>query len=317
MKIFGLNYPLSVKEFREKFATEEACISYLKQCRWPDGFVCPHCEGAKHWYLSKRKLWVCQKCRKETSVTAGTLMHRSHIPIQEWFWAAYLVSTITPGISATQLQRQLGVGAYQTAWFMLKRLRKGMVNESRSLLSGLIEADETFIGGVVKGKKGRGIIADSKVSMVIGAVEITSFVDKSGADREQAKRLRLQHIYHADGKTIQVFLEKNVKKGSLVRTDGWRGYSKTALKSYKHDKQPVGQQPAHQLAPHIHRVFSNLKTWLKGTHHGVHPKYLQEYLDEYVFRFNRRQTPMAAFRTLLGITITKKHAPLSHFVGVK
>lgn len=315
MKKTGLNYPITVKEFRERFATEESCVSYLTQCRWPDGFVCPVCHGSNHWYLSKRRLWVCQKCRKETSPTAGTLMHRTHIPIQEWFWVAYLVSTMTPGLSATQLQRQLGVGSYQTAWFMLKRLRKGMVNESRNLLSGLIEADETFIGGPVKGKKGRGIVADSKVSMVIGAVEITSFTNKNGI-KERAKRLRLQSIKHADEKTIRAFLERNVEKDSTVRTDGWRGYSKTALKVYRHDKQPVGAQSAHLLAPHIHRVFSNLKTWLQGTHHGVHPKYLQEYLDEYVFRFNRRQTPMAAFRTLLGIAANKKPVALSQFVGV-
>jgi len=317
VKTAKLAYPKNVGEFRKRFATEESCIQYLIQCRWSDGFICSQCKGDRYWYRPKRKLLVCQTCRKEISPTAGTLMHRSHLPIQEWFWAAYLVATITPGISATQLQRQLGVGCYQTAWFILKRLRRGMVNECRTPLTGLIEADETFVGGPVKGKKGRGVAKEDNVALVIGAVEIATYIDKKGAKKERAKRLRLQHINQASEKTIHLFLDNNVSKGSLIRTDGWRGYSKTALKNYGHDKRIIGDKPAHQLAPHIHRVFSNLKTWLQGTHHGVHPKYMQEYLDEYVFRFNRRQTPMAAFQTLLGITTSKKPKTLRQIMGVK
>jgi len=313
-----LSYPKTVKEFREQFATEEACIQYLIKCRWPNGFVCPNCAVDRYWYRPKRKLLVCQKCRKEVSPTSGTVMHRSHLPIQEWFWAAYWVATITPGISATQLQRQLGIGCYQTAWFILKRLRRGMVNESRTFLSGMIEADETFVGGPVKGKKGRGIIKDAKIALVIGAVEIATYTNKNGLVRERAKRLRLEHIHQANENTIRQFLNNSVTKATLIRTDGWRGYSKTALKDYNHDKRVIAaDKPAHQLAPHIHRVFSNLKTWLQGTHHGVHPKYLQEYLDEYIFRFNRRQTPMAAFQTLLGISTRKPHKTLRQMVGVK
>ena len=99
-------------------------------------------------------------------------MHRSHIPIQEWFWAAYLVATLTPGISATQLQRQIGIGSYRTAWFMLGRLRNAMVNDSRAKLSGLIEADETLVGGPAKGRRGRGVAQAPNVSLVLGAVEV-------------------------------------------------------------------------------------------------------------------------------------------------
>lgn len=236
-------------------------------------------------------------------------MHGSHVPIQEWFWAAYLVATLTPGISATQLQRQIGIGSYRTAWFMLSRLRKAMVNDSRTQLSGLIEADETLVGGPAKGRKGRGVAQAPNVSLVVGAVEVLTYMDKNGASREKAGRLRLERARHADEKTIETFLSRNAEKGSKIRTDGWRGYSKTALTSYHHEVRVMGAAKAHQLAPHIHRVFSNLKTWLNGTHHGVEPKYLQTYLDEFVFRFNRRKTPMAAFQTLLGIATQKK--PLS------
>ena len=239
-------------------------------------------------------------------------MHRSHVPVQEWFWAAYLVATLTPGISALQLQRQLGLGSYRTAWFMLNRLRKGMVNESRSCLSGIVEADETIIGGPVEGKRGRGVTKETHNSLVVGAVEVVPYVDKKGAACERAGRLRLAVIGSADEETIGNFLSTNVEPESVIRSDGWRGYSKTALKGYVHDKRIVGRpELAHVVAIHIHRVFSNLKTWLAGTHHGVDPAYLSGYLDEYVFRFNRRQTPMAAFQTLLGITSNKKPITLA------
>lgn len=242
---------------------------------------------------------------------AGTLMHRSHIPIQEWFWAAYLVSTLTPGISALQLQRQLGLGSYRTAWFLLGRLRRGMVNDSRTKLEQMVEADETIVGGPAKTMKGRGVIHAKHKSLVVGAVEVKVYKDKKGSFRERAGRVRLDILPNADENNIKTFLIQNVEKEAVIRTDGWRGYSKTALKGFGHEPRVISpEQRAHQLAPHIHRVFSNLKTWLNGTHHGVDPKYLSHYLQEFVFRFNRRQTPMAAFQTLLGITTSKSHVTL-------
>jgi len=161
---------------------------------------------------------------------AGTVMHRSKIPIQEWFWSVYLVATHTPGISAKQLQRQLGISNYETAWYLLQRLRKGMVNGNRAPLDGLIEADETIIGGPAKGMKGRGVTQGVHNSLVIGAVEVMPYVDKKGVGKERAGRLRLDLIDHADEKTIREFLKINVAAGASVRTDGWRGYSRTAYR---------------------------------------------------------------------------------------
>ena len=149
-------YPKDIREFRLRFSTLRACLDYLTQSRWPEGFVCPKCSGKFAWLNAKRYLFECRQCRQQTSPMAGTLMHRSHVPVQEWFWAAYLVATHTPGISAVQLQRQLGISSDTTAWHLLHRLRKGMVNENRSHLSGLIEADETIIGGPAKRKRGTG-----------------------------------------------------------------------------------------------------------------------------------------------------------------
>ncbi len=238
-------------------------------------------------------------------------MHRSHVAITEWFWAAYLVATHTPGISALQLQRQLGLTSNDTTWYMLQRLRKGMVNEKRTPLTGLIEADETFIGGPAKGKRGRGSANADHKALVIGAVEVLQYTDR-GKPKERAGRVRLEMIDHADEETIGAFVRSNIAAASTIRTDGWRGYSESALSGYRHKAQVQGApEKAHQLAPHIHRVFSNLKTWLTGTHHGVEPKYLQGYLDEFVFRFNRRNTPMAAFQTLLGISASKQPITLA------
>lgn len=242
-------------------------------------------------------------------------MHRSHLPLQEWFWAAYLVATHTPGISALQLQRQLGIGGYQNAWHLLHRLRKGMVSDTRTKLNGLVEVDETFIGGPIKGKKGRGVGLSEHKSLVVGAVEVLVYDDAEGKRRERAGRLRITLITDASEESLGIFLTQQVEAGSRVRTDGWKGYSETALADYMHHVRVVGSpQRAHKRFPHIHRVFSNLKTWLIGTHHGVEPKHLPGYLDEFVFRFNRRRTPMAAFQTLLGISAQKKPVTLQNLM---
>jgi len=292
-------FPRTLREFREGFATESACLNYFWESRWPEGFRCPQCGSGKAWPLGKRRVWECQGCGLQISPTAGTLLHRSHFPLREWFWGAYLVATHTPGLSATQLQRQMGC-SYKTAWYLLQRLRRGMVNESRSPLRGRVEADEVIIGGPVRGKTGRGVTKDEKSTLVFGAVEVIVYTDKCGACMEKAGRLRLAVTQRADAISIRRFLSAQVQPGSEIYTDGWKGYSKTALADYRHE---LHQPETHAL--HIHRAFGNLKTWLNGTHHGVDPKYLQNYLDEFVFRFNRRKTPMAAFQTLLGLAAHK------------
>ena len=303
-------YPKDMREFRQRVSSPQACLEYLAQSRWPDGFICPKCSSKSAWLNSKRYVFECRQCGRQTSPLAGTLMHRSHVPIQEWFWAAYLVATHTPGISAVQLQRQLGLSSDTPAWHMLHRLRNGMVNEHRSYLSGLIEADESIIGGPAKRKRGRGVTAAKHKTLIIGAVEVLTYEDKKGQRRERAGRLRLSTLEDAGAVSIREFLTQNVEVGATLRTDGWRGYSDDALVGFRPRVRVVRTpERAHRAAPHIHRVFSNLKTWLTGTHHGVEPTYLQTYLDEFVFRFNRRNTPMAAFQTLRGISARK--APLT------
>jgi hypothetical protein len=300
------DYPKTIMEFAAKFHSDEICYQYLIENRWPDGFTCPQCNNNGGWWLEKYHRFECSSCHRQTSPLAGTLFHGSHLPIRLWFWAAYLVSTHTPGISAVQLQRQLGISKIDTAWFVLHRFREGMVGELRTPLSGIIEADETHIGGPAKGMKGRGVVASPNKSLIVGAVEIVTHKTKNGNTREKAGRLRLQVIRAASEKEIKKFLNHNVTLGSTIKSDGWKGYSHKGLNGYKHLSH-IQQNPqqASELAPHIHRAFSNLKTWINGIHHGVDPKYLQSYLDEFVFRYNRREYPMSSFRSLLTIMVSK------------
>ena len=184
-----------------------------------------------------------------------------------------------------------------------------MVHEGRSPLEGRIEVDEVILGGPVPGKAGRGVTKAEHSTLVFGAVEVIAYRDKHGDPLERAVRLRLALTERADAASIRSFLTRNTKPGSVINTNGWKGYSKTALAGFRHE---LNDPETHAL--HIHRAFGHLKAWLNGTHHGVDPKYLQHYLDEFVFRFNRRNTPMAAFQTLLGLASQQNHVSLKAMV---
>jgi transposase-like protein len=278
-------------EFQERFATEGACLAYLAASRWPHGFVCPGCGGGEAWVLARRHLWECAECRLQTSVTAGTVMHGTRTPLRTWFWAAYLVATHHPGISAKQLQRQLGLSRYETAWLILQKLRRAMVAPERGPLKGEVEVDEFFIGGPEEGLRG-GRQRGKKVLVGI-AIEVR------GAG---SGRVRLQVLPDASGDSLGPFVQSTTAAGAIVHTDGWRGYLGLSKLGYEH--RPRKQQtvaPGEHLLPRAHRAVSNLKAWMHGTHRGVGDEHLPVYLDEYVFRHNRRHTPMAAFQTLLGL----------------
>ncbi len=275
------DFPKTIFEFQKQFPTEEAQLGFLIRSRWPDGFACPRCGHKEYYWKAARRLLQCKKCDYQTSVTAGTIMHRSKMPLSLWFYAAYFVTTHTPGMSALQFQRQVGLSNYETAFTMLHKLRSAMVRPGRSKLSELVEIDEAYIGAEIHGPPGRG--AKGK-AIVIGAVDIRG---------KYANRVRLKVIPNVTSATLLSFIKSNVEEGSTIKTDEWVGYSGLNKVGYKH--VVTGE------LTHIHRVIGNLKTWLRGTHHGVSPQHLQAYLNEFTFRFNRRKTPMAAFQTVLGL----------------
>jgi transposase-like protein len=284
------DWPATIMDFQERFATEAACLEYLVASRWPEGFCCPACGGGRAWVLERRHLWECAYCHQQTSVTAGTVMHGTRTPLRVWFWAAYLVATHHPGISAKQFQRQLGLSRYETAWLILQKLRRAMVAPEREPLKDEVEVDEFFLGGLQEGQKGgrqRG-----KKALCGVAVEVRG---------HGSGRVRLAVLPDASGRSLGAFVKQTTAAEAIVHTDGWQAYRVLGALGYRHHRRSQMGQPGQQLLPRAHRAVSNLKAWMHGTHRGVGDPHLQVYLDEYVFRHNRRRTPMAAFQTLLGL----------------
>ena len=283
-------FPASLAEFQAQFSTEEARGAYLAKSRWPDGFSCLRCQGKAAFSLTHRRLIQCKACGYQVSVTAGTILHGTRTPLVQWFRAAYLMTTLTPGISALQLQRQLGLASYQTAWMLLHKLRRATVHPARARLRGQVEVDDAYLGGKEEEVVGRQVVTKSPV-----AVAVESLGDASG-------RLRLRALGDVSGASLLAFVRDTVEPGATVHTNGWSGYEGLGKAGYKHRVRPMkGAKDPAKILRHAHRVISNLKAWLQGTHHGVSPKHLQPYLDEFAFRFNRRRTPLAAFQALLGI----------------
>lgn len=283
------DFPKSELEFHQWFPNEEACIKYLYDSRWPDGFVCPICGDQEAYYISSRKLFECKTNGHQTSLTSGTAMHGSHEPLLKWFFAAYHITTETPGISAVQLQRQLGLKRYETVFNMLHKLRSSMVNPERTKIKGNVEVDETYIGGpTTGGKRGRG----TEKAIVVVAVE---------RKNNHAGRVRLRHIEDVRESSLIEFIKNIIEKDSTIITDEFPSYRNINRYGYNHEIE--------EKLPLAHLVISNLKTWIKGTFHGVSDKHLQAYLNEFTFRFNRRKTPMAAFQRILGLATNVKDWP--------
>ena len=323
--------PQSLPEFQRVFPDEHACIDYMICKRWPNGFVCPRCgeteetAGPPYTFKNRPTVLRCRSCKENTRLTADTVMNRSKQPICTWFWGAFLVTGLTPGMSAVQFQKMLGIGRYETAFQMLHKLRAAMVRPGRSVIGQKfpVEVDETFVGGATQGE-GRG---KHHKTLVAGAVEVMprKGVKWRGKDPNilggslpkhkgghgrgiVAGRIRLQVVPDRKRETLEAFVVENVEEDATVQTDGWIGYTELEKLGYRHKALAVKGDHAKtgQHLPMIHIAFGNLDTWLLGTHHGVSPQHLQAYLNEFVFRFNRRFWPMAAFDSVLKIAAEVK-----------
>ena len=273
------DYPKTFEEFLGRFATEEDCVKYIRAVRWPGGFSCPHCGATTCWEMKRRYYLRCSDCRRETSVTAGTVFEDTRKPLRLWFHVMWFMMAQKTGVSAKNLQESMGFGSYQTIWAWLHKLRSVMVRPGREQLGGAVEVDEAYLGGKTTGKRGRG--ADGKVLVAV-AVE--------GVD-ERLGRVRFRCIKDASAASLIPFVTDHVQHGSEVVTDGWRAYRSIASKGYRH--HPISKRQAtdsgEELLPHVHLVISLLRRWLRGTHQdAVTPTHLSAYLDEFAFRFNRR-----------------------------
>ena len=272
-------YPETMQEFMDQFSTEEACRQYLHNVRWVDGFVCPKCSHNQAWKLG-RNISKCKKCSSDISVTASTIFHGRHLSLRLWFQALWLVVSQKNGVSALGLSRTLGIQE-KTGLKLLRKIRTAMVRVGREQLSGLVEVDEVFIGGVKPGIRGRG---------ALGKVLILVAVEDKG--KKGFGRIRIEIISDASAATLKVAIQKMVAPGSKIRTEQWKGYTPAALEGYEHivmKRQSL--EPGEDPTPLVHRIAALLKRWLLGTHHGrVSGIHLASYLDEFVFRFNRRKS---------------------------
>ena len=268
------NYPRNIIEFEKRFNSEKECRKYLYSIRWPEGLKCPKCLHSKVW-MTKHGLYRCSRCRYEISVTAGTIFQDTKKPLQMWFRAIWHVTNQKHGISALGLQRALGIGSYHTAWEWLYRLRHAMVRPGRDRISGIIEVDETYIGGKRTGKRGRG--ADGKFLVVIAAQ----------IDGKRIGRIRLKCVPDASGDSLNPAIKETIEPGSTVMTDGWEGYSQVKKFGYTHKIVKKEGFVGKNLLPKCNTVAALLKRWLLGTHQG-RAQHLDYYLDEFTFRFNRR-----------------------------
>lgn len=283
VKASAADYPRTFADFLARFDSEEACREYVEDVRWRDGFVCPKCGAAESYWRMGSGLRRCTACRARTSATAGTIFDKTRYPLRTWFHVIWHVVGQKNGVSALGLKNELGFGSYQTAWVWMHKLRRAMVNPSRDMLGGsgkTVEIDETFVGGIrTQVRGGRSPLGKAVVAIAV----------EGGGTR--AGRLRLARLPNTQRDTLTDFVLENIERESIVHTDNWAGYSGIGQHAYFHTITNMSAEgpEGHVSMPHAHRVASLLKRWLLGTHQGgMSREQLDYYLDEFVFRFNRR-----------------------------
>ena len=303
----GTHYPRSIGEFHAWFPTDADCLDYLEWLRWPGGFVCPTCSELGGWRLGDGR-FECFRCSWRRSVTAGTIFDRTRTPLTVWFTACWYFATGKDGISALSLKRTLEMGSYQTAWAMLHRIRSALVRPGRDRLSGKVQVDETYIGGHEPGLAGGR--AKGKKTLTGIAVEVH--------EPKGFGRCRMAPLADLSAPTLHAFVKDHVEPGSVVITDGWTGYEGLMELGYGHDRrtqraaQARGEDPQ-ALLPGPHRIASLTKRWLLGTHQGsVSDEHLPSYLNEFVFRFNRRTSRSRGMLFYRVMELAVGHAPVRY-----
>jgi transposase-like protein len=270
---------LSLEEFQEKFASEEACLEYLFRIRWPEDYNCPRCGDGRYYFHRTRHLYECKACRYQVSLTAGTIFHGTRTPLRKWYWMIFLMARPKSGVSMQSLQKMLKIKSYKTAWLMGHKIRKAMGDRDAPYkLAGLVEMDDSYFGGSKPGKEGRGALDKAKV--------VVSVEDRG----RKAGFAKMSMVDGMSGKDIGRVAGLHLTDNSKVKTDGWAGYrSALKKKNVEHEYVVVGSgKEASRLLPWVHTMLANIKGNIRGIHKGVSQKHLQRYLDEFCYRFNRR-----------------------------
>lgn len=280
--------------WQQQFNTEQDCLNHLKQLKWPNGFACPRCAHDKGTELHCRQLTECDRCHKQTSITSGTLFHSSNLPLLKWFWALYFIGSDKGSISALRLSKLIEVN-WRTARLILTKVRASMGHrDSLYRLSGTIELDDAFIGGKHKGKRGRG--AQGKTPVLIACEN----------RQKKAGFIAMKAVNAVNFKNVDDFVKHHLLAGQNVRTDAFRGLN-IINKTQQHESKVTPSDKVDEWLPWVHIAIGNLKAFLLGTFHGVTGKYLQEYLDEFCYRFNRRFVEKQIPNRLLNLAIV--HMP--------
>ena len=288
--------PISFFEFTKRFKDDEKCREHLFRIRWPEGFTCPCCQNDSYYYIRKRKTYQCTNCRHQTSVTAGTIMDKTHIPLEKWYWAAYLVSTDKRGKSATALSRELDIG-YKSAWYLLHRIRKAMSDrEEETALAGIVELDDSYFGAAESGgKRGRG---SDKVKVVVGM---------SLNDYGRPRHIKMEPVRDVTSETLSGFAERHICSGSAISTDAFNAYNELGRIGYDHRPKVFDTKSDSDHLKWLHTIVSNAKSFINGTYHGLDEKHLNLYLSEFCFRFKRRSESNKLFnRLLFSCTVVQK-----------
>lgn len=278
---------ISFADFRKRFVDESSCKNYLYKLRFPNGFVCPNCGCTLYSFVKRRGgKFQCRNCRKQTSLTAGTVMHKTHLSMTTWFWAIYLCARDKRGISATQLAAELEL-SYETAWYLLIRIRRAMSQRDCDyLLSGIVEMDDTYLDAAKEGsKRGRGT---SKVNVMVAISK-----DEDG----RPCFLKMKIIENLRGETVGAFAKENIKEGSTIQSDSYHSYKKPLSENYNHEFEVYDSNK--DMLHWLHMVVGNAKAFILGTYHGNCRANLQAVLDEFCYRFNRRYAKNELFTRLL------------------
>ena len=298
----------SLLEFQGTFTSEEDCAKHLMEQRWGNDFFCPKCGNKEFWYLTKRRLFECRSCHFQTSVTAGTIFHKTRVPLMKWYWLIYHMAMDKVGVSISEMQRILGIGQYRTAWLMAHKIREAMARRDEQYgLAGVVEMDESFFGPAGT-KRGRG---SEKKSTVLCAVSI--YRNRKGEERPGFAHMCI--VENVSAETIENYLERlgcsiKTEEGKqlmeAIRSDGWKSYGAAVKKKNLTHYRIVLRDPkaAGRLLPWIHKVISNAKAVIRGTHRGVSEKHLQAYLSEIMYRFNRRFWEKELFDRLIKACVT-------------
>lgn len=274
---------LSEAGFAALYGSEDQCHALLAEARWPDGFSCPECGGAAHCVVPRggRRLFQCNECRKQTSVTAGTVMHRSKLPLTTWFRAIYLITQTKQGISSIELGRRLGV-TQTTAWLLKQKLAQAMLDHNAgNRLAGPVQADDAYLGGARSGgKRGRG---------AAGKTPFVAAVETTPAGRPL--RIALRRVRGFRKPEIAKFADKTLASDVSVTTDGLRCFEVIAESGRSHSVVITGSGPKAAKCPAfkwVNTALGNIKAAIVGTYRAIRCKHVPRYLAEFEWRFNHR-----------------------------